>query len=176
MASSLPVLPSAVGHRGPRADVVNLFRAYEEWLNRIRPRLGKNAQVMARSPVATMEGIRFEILNMAEGTVEFLLTLQGYCPGCRIKSAYDDEADKNVYHVTVPWPADHQDMYDTRNADGTGAGGQSRRGWRALFPWGWIDEPKVLLVGIIGFVASASYTTHWGQWKSLAATLGVLPA
>lgn len=165
-SSGLPVLPrgGGGGGSGSRPDVVNLFRAYEGWLNGIKPGLGKNSRVMARNPVATLEGIRFEICNTGESTVDSLLALQGFCPGCKAKGTYDDEADKNVVFVTVPWPADHRDIYDANSAPASA-------GWRAILPWGWMNEPKILIGGIILSIASASYTTHWVQWRSLAATL-----
>lgn len=160
MASGLPVLPGNAN----RPDVVNLFRAYEGWLNGIKPHLGKNSRVIAQKPVATLEGIRLEICNTGDLSVDFLQALGSYCPGCKAKGAYDDESDKNLVHVTVPWPADHVDPFDT--APRTVA-----TGWRAIFPWGWMDEPKILIGGIIVSIASASYTTHWVQWRNLAVTL-----
>ncbi len=152
------------GGSGSRPDVVNLFRAYEGWLNGIKANLGKNSRIMARNPVATLEGIRFEICNTGELSSDYLQALGSFCPGCRAKGTYDDEADKNVVHVTVPWPADHRDPFDAGPA-------QRATGWRAILPWGWMDEPKILIGGIILSIASASYTTHWVQWRSLAATL-----
>lgn len=162
--SGLPVLPRG-GGGGVRPDVVNLFRAYEGWLNGIKPGLGKNARIMARNPVGTLEGIRFEICNTGELSTDYLFALGSFCPGCKAKAVYDDETDKNVVHVTVPWPADHQDPYDAGHA------ASAPTGWRAILPWGWMDEPKILIGGIILSVATASYTTHWVQWRSLAATL-----
>ena len=180
MTSRLPTLPPLNGPSQAVSgaltpDAVNLFRAYEVWLNGIKPRLGKNSQIFAKSPVKTLEGIRLEIANTSGGCgTDFLSVLESFSRGCIAKGWIDDETGKVTYFVNVPWPEGHQDDYYDSGEGGGGGAVSSSSGKRPLLPWGWTDEPKILIGGIILSSLTASYTTNWVQWKNLAVLLGAL--
>ena len=163
-SSSLPVISP-----GPvKSKATELFQAYEKWLINSRDHFGKNRNVICCNPIETFEGIRAEIQRLSESSVDRLYELQGFAPGTIASSDFDNELNRNVIHVTIPW---QQNGGGGISSSSSSSGG---RGAVVGLLTRLIDEPKVLVGALIIGCLSASYTTQWVQWKNLALSVAAV--
>ena len=144
-------------------DQILLYRDVERWLANARGRFVENRHVELSNPVGSHQGgIKCEVLRASKPNKEFFDMFKAYDAGCSdLLPEMDDELGRNVYHVFIPFPRDGR-LSDLQ-ATGRGGGG---------FWWpAFLDEPRVIITGLMVTAVSAAFTTKWSQWMSFAASV-----
>jgi hypothetical protein len=146
---SLPSLGGGGGSSRLSPAQSALYHEVATWLAQIKYTLGANAFVELTDPTPTIGGISCHLQGVARND-ETLANLfrDRYGTGCgRVTGAWDDATGSNLYRVEIAYQAQVP---------------SSGRVGRIL------DEPKLLISGLLLVVVSASFTTSAGQWQNLA--------
>jgi len=168
----LPRLGKSTGQReletenlSPQATA--LFRSFETYIRdicRIDGGTGNshisrnNRTIRADRPVETVDGIRVQLVSWDSVDRALMDIIEGFDPDrCTMKEKPDDISGGRKVYVTIGWPENVSDVADVPAI---------RR--RSIWSW-FINEPKVVICGILLVIFSASVTTEVHQWKNFLA-------
>lgn len=174
-AGGLPPIGRSVGQRQLETENLSpagraLYQAFETYIRHIchvdeegRSHISKNnRKIRVVLPIETADGIRVQLVSWYSVDRDLLNIIEGFdTERCEMKQQNDDVNGGKKVKVWINWPRQPMVMDDDPEP-------------RRVSLWSWlINEPKMVICGIVLTIFSASATTQLAQWKSLLAIVGV---
>jgi len=147
-------IPTLSANDGLSSDQEEQYQHVRSWLAERRSTLGPNKWIELDEPTPTIAGITCVLTGVVD-CGDNIVRLFHSVGGSDVRSVKDDVTREHVYRVDFR-------MQSSRLAAGASAseGGS------------FLDEPRTLIIAIAITLMSATFTTPWAPWLSLARGLG----